>query len=219
MAGNPGQAFYGRWAGVYDVLSHSTPGLRSLRAGAVATLELEPGDTVLDLGCGSGPNIPHLRRAVGPAGRVVGVDFSRPLLERARRSHEYENVQFLYGDVTTLPLDGLVDAVFSTFLGGMLTDPAETVDGWASQIRTGGSLTLLDASLSDARIAWPLNQIVKAIVFASAPEKSLSWETAPWTTVTRRVNLAHAEIRNNARSTTEQTWLLGTVRVTAGEID
>lgn len=219
MAVESSQDFYGRWTGLYDVLSHSTPGIRFLRRTAVQSLGLEHGDTVVDLGCGAGPNIPHLRRAVGPAGSVIGVDFTRRILERARRNHDYENVDFVHGDVTDLPIDDSVDAIFASFLAGMLPEPTATVDAWADHLRPGGTLGLLDASLSDKRHAWPLNQAVKAMVYASAPEKSHDWDIAPWTTVTQRVDLAHAEIRANARETREETRLLGTLRVTAGEID
>lgn len=219
MAADPSQGAYGRWAGVYDVVSHHTPGLPHLRERAVESLDLEAGDTVVDLGCGAGPNVPFLRDAVGASGEVVCVDFTGPIIERARENHDHPNVTFLQGDVTELPLDGPVDAILASFLCGMLPDPTTTVDGWADHVRSGGTLALLDASLSDARLAWPVNQAVKGMVFASSPEKSLDWETAPWTTVTRRVKLAHAEIRANASETTEQSWLLGTVRCTTGRID
>lgn len=218
MATDQSQRLYGRWASVYDVVSHATPGIARLRANAIDVVGLEPGDTVVDLGCGSGPNIPNLRRAVGPAGHVVGVDFTAPILERARERHSHDNVSFVQGDVTDLPIEGPVDAVFASFLMGMLPDPATAVDSWAELLRPGGRLALLDASLSDARLAWPLNQAVKAMVLASSPEKSLDWETAPWTSVTRRVDLAHAEIRAHATETMEVTWLLGTVRLTAGTL-
>lgn len=219
MSAAPSQRFYGRWAHLYDGLSHSTPGLHSLRREAVASLDLDLGDTVVDMGCGTGPNVPHLRRAVGPAGTVIGVDFTRLLLERARRNHDYQNVHFVQADVTDLPLDDEVDAIFASFLAGMLPNPADTVDTWSEHLAPGGTLGMLDASLSDTRIAWPLNQAVKAMVYASAPEKSREWETAPWKTVTRRVDLAHAEIHAHTTHPTERTWLLGTVRVTAGSID
>lgn len=218
----PAQGFYGRWAGVYDALSHRTPGIRTLRARAVDTLDLRPGDTVVDIGCGSGANVPHLRRAVGPSGTIIGVDFTGPILERARRNHartDEPHISFVRGDVTDLPLREPVDAIYGSFLAGMLPHPVTAVDHWTDHLRPGGRIALLDAALGDARVAWPLNQAVKAMVFASSPRKSAEWNTAPWATVTRRVNLAHAEIRGNAAETTDRTWLLGTVRVTAGRIE
>lgn len=219
MVADASQQFYGRWAGLYDVLSHDTPGLGRLRAKAVDALDLAPGDTVLDLGCGTGANVPYLERAVGPSGRVLGIDFTRPVLDRARARHGDEHVSFVHADVDALPLDEPVDAIFATFLAGMLPDPTGTLAAWTDHLAPGGTIGLLDASLSDVRLAWPLNQGVKALVFASAPEKSLDRDRAPWTTVTRRVDLAHAAIDAPATDVTDQTWLLGTVRVTAGTID
>lgn len=219
MPADSSQGFYGRWAEVYDVLSHATPGIDRVRADAIDALDLDVGDTVVDLGCGTGANVPHLRRAVGRSGRVVGVDFTRPVLSRARERHDHDEVAFLHGDVTDLPVDEPVDGVFASFLAGMLDDPMPTVDAWADHVRPGGSLGLLDASLSDARTAWPANQVVKGVVFASSPEKSLDWDTAPWTTVTRRVKLAHAAIRRHAADTAEETWAMGTVRATVGEME
>lgn len=219
MTANPSQGFYGRWAHLYDVLSHRTPGISTLRAAAVESLDLDAGDTVIDLGCGAGPNVPHLRRAVGPMGHVVGVDFTRPILQRARRTHAAGNVTFTTGDVTDLPIKGPVDAIVSSFLSGMLPEPTTTITRWTDLVRPGGRVALLDAALSGTRVAWPLNQIVKAIIFASAPRKLRAWNTAPWTTVTKRVDLAAAELDRQSTATSRQSWLLGTVRLTTGHIE
>ena len=54
------------------------------RARAAQHLALRPGDRVLEIGCGTGRNFPYLREAVGPGGRVYGVDLSAGMLARAR---------------------------------------------------------------------------------------------------------------------------------------
>ena len=77
--------FYDRWAGVYDVVAEYTPGIRRVRGRAALSLELEPGDIVLDLGCGTGANLPFLADRVEPGGLVIGLDMTRGVLERARR--------------------------------------------------------------------------------------------------------------------------------------
>jgi ubiquinone/menaquinone biosynthesis C-methylase UbiE len=58
---------------------------RRYRPKIVEAAQLRPGDSVLDLACGTGPNQPYLREAVGEAGYVFGVDFSRGMLSRARK--------------------------------------------------------------------------------------------------------------------------------------
>ena len=71
------------------------------REKAVATLELKPGDRVLEIGCGTGRNLPALRAAVGDAGHVYGIDLSAGMLTRARSlvdSHQWRNVTLVHGD-------------------------------------------------------------------------------------------------------------------------
>ena len=73
---------YRRRAAVYDFeLALFEP----LRREAVARLALQPGETVVDLGCGTGLSLPLLRAAVGATGHVVGIEQSPDMLARARR--------------------------------------------------------------------------------------------------------------------------------------
>src|SRR6056297_1211804 len=100
------QSFYGRWAKVYDVIAKWTPGIRRIRRRVAAACLLESGDTVVELGCGTGANLPYLRKQVGPEGTVIGIDFTRPVLERARAATaNYDNVHALQGDATQPPLE------------------------------------------------------------------------------------------------------------------
>jgi demethylmenaquinone methyltransferase/2-methoxy-6-polyprenyl-1,4-benzoquinol methylase len=76
---------YGASAPVYDVLSGEWPVYRPGRAAGINALRLRPGDTVLDVGCGTGLSFPLLSDAVGPTGHVIGVDASPQMLAVARR--------------------------------------------------------------------------------------------------------------------------------------
>jgi len=69
--------------------------------------DLLVGATVLDLGCGAGMDSIIAARRVGPAGRVIGIDFSEAMLARAREAKELVNfphLQFQQGDAECLPL-------------------------------------------------------------------------------------------------------------------
>lgn len=78
---------------------------------------LEPGSTVFDLGCGSGLDSLVAAERVGAAGRVIGIDFSRPMLDRARAGAGQAgiaNVLFTQAAADKLPLaSGSVDAVMA----------------------------------------------------------------------------------------------------------
>ena len=79
---------YRKKAKHYDVTSrlYPAPGYpqRAQRLRAVRALGLRPGDTVVDMACGTGLNFPLLEKVVGPGGRIVGVDLTDAMLARAQ---------------------------------------------------------------------------------------------------------------------------------------
>lgn len=123
---------YGRWARLYDWFARATASVGGIRRECVASLELDPGDTVVEFGCGPGINLPVLRDAVGPTGRVVGVDITGRMLRRARGLIErrgWENVSLLQGDAATPPVGG-ADGVLATFVTSLFPDAYGVVEGW-----------------------------------------------------------------------------------------
>lgn len=122
-------------APVYDVVSLERPLYRRPRGRLHDRLDLRPGQTVVDLGCGTGLNLPRLAAAVGPTGRVVGIDANAGMLAVARarvRRAGWRSVRLLRGDaadlLTLFPDAGLptgaVDAVVATFVLSLLDDDA-----------------------------------------------------------------------------------------------
>lgn len=99
----------GRFVAYLDALA-TLPAIRRYKAHAIARLGLRPGESVLDVGCGVGIDLPALRASVGPEGRVVGLDPSARLLAAARaRGVEAE---LIVGRADALPFeDGSFDAV------------------------------------------------------------------------------------------------------------
>lgn len=79
---------YDSAASYYDVATnlifHRLLGLYRWRRKLIAKLELSPGSTVLDVGCGTGNDFPLIEQAIGSSGRIIGVDYSGRMLERAR---------------------------------------------------------------------------------------------------------------------------------------
>jgi ubiquinone/menaquinone biosynthesis C-methylase UbiE len=216
------QQFYGRWADLYDALARSTPGLGHLRGRAADALALEPGDTVVEMGCGTGANLPYLRERVGPEGRVVGLDFTRGMLGRARDRidrEEWQNVHLLQADATEIEFRESPDAIVATFVVGMLGDPEEAVNRWADQLAPGGRLALLDAAQTTRWFGWPVNQAFRGLVVASSPTKMSAYERAPWSVLDDRVAAARQALRARTDETTHSEHALGVVRITGGRVE
>lgn len=88
------------------------------RRRAVALLQLRPGATVVEIGCGTGLNFRLVLERIGPTGQLIGVDFSAEMLERARRriaAKGWNNVQLVQVRATDYDFPAGVDAVISTF--------------------------------------------------------------------------------------------------------
>ena len=118
------QAQYRRRAGHYDL--ELLP-FEPVRQEAIALLDLAPGATVLDVGCGTGLSFEALLQRVGPRGRVVGCDPSPDMLARARdrvAQHRWRNVELLQASAAAAALHARADAALFHFTHDVLRDPA-----------------------------------------------------------------------------------------------
>ncbi|WP_435360625.1 class I SAM-dependent methyltransferase [Haloarchaeobius sp. DFWS5] len=218
------QEFYGQWATLYDWLARYTPGIGDLRDRAAAALDLDRGDTVVEMGCGTGANLPYLRECVGPEGTVVGLDYTRGMLDRAQRLVDregWDNVHLVHGDATQVPFrgDGEVNAVLSTFVSGMLADPGAEVDAWCDLVGGDGTVVLVDAALSDRTIAKPVNALFRALTILSTPPTlKFRYDPSPHGILKARIEAAREALRSRARATHHEEHVLGIVRVTGGRL-
>ena len=117
-------------------------------ANPVTPAGLQPGETVLDLGSGGGLDCALASRAVGPAGRVIGVDMTEAMLERARANAAragLANVEFRRGLIEDLPLEaGSVDVVISNCVINLSPDKAAVLREIARVLRPGGRVSVAD---------------------------------------------------------------------------
>jgi demethylmenaquinone methyltransferase/2-methoxy-6-polyprenyl-1,4-benzoquinol methylase len=143
------RGMFDRIAGVYDLMNSAmTAGLHhQWRQRAVDRAEVEPGSDALDVCCGTGDLAFELRRRIGPDGRVVGCDFSEPMLELARRKSGELGlpVEFGWADALELPYgDASFDAVTIGFGARNLADLPRGLAEMARVLRPGGRLVILE---------------------------------------------------------------------------
>lgn len=134
--------------------------LQPLGRRVMEALALQPGERVLDVGCGAGATTLELATAVGPNGEVVGIDISRPLLDVARRrTAGASGVRFLEGDAQTYPFEsGSFDAVFSRFGVMFFADPTAAFASLRRALRPGGRIGFVcwRAMVENPIIALPM---------------------------------------------------------------
>jgi len=185
MSEGPGQEtvarMYRLWARIYR---WTTPLylLRQegrCRRGAVAALDLRPGDAVLDLACGTGSNFPYLQRVVGSSGRIIGFDYTPEMLAQARARVQragWANVTLIRGDAAQLSLDAPVDGVLCTFALSVIPGWRVATDRVADVLRPGGVFAVADARLSTHPLGRLLNPGARLMGWGAAADIS----RRPW---------------------------------------
>jgi SAM-dependent methyltransferase len=131
----------------------------------VALASLKKGETVLDLGSGAGIDCFLAAGKVGPKGRVIGVDMTADMLEKARanaRKAGARNVEFRLGEIENLPVaDGSVDAVISNCVINLCPDKRRVFKEVFRVLRPGGRMMV-----SDIVLKAPLPEAVRGSVEA-----------------------------------------------------
>jgi SAM-dependent methyltransferase len=127
MSDNSAQIEYWNGPGAERWVGYQADFDRLVRPFGQAALDLlspQPGERILDIGCGAGETTLKLGERVGPRGEVVGLDVSAPLLELARRqADKHANVRFVLGDAATARFATPFDALFSRFGVMFFSDP------------------------------------------------------------------------------------------------
>lgn len=116
--------------------------------------DLNPGDRVVDVGCGAGIDSFIAARMVAPGGRVIGIDMTPAMLEKARRGATetgVENVEFREGYGESLPVpDGWADIVISNGVFNLMPDKTVALGEMDRVLRPGGRLQIADILVQKA---------------------------------------------------------------------
>lgn len=164
------------------MLSLERPVYRPGRLLGVGLLGLRPGDRVLDLGCGTGLNLPLLRAAVGESGAVVGLDLSPQMLEQARHRVKvagWDNVHLHCGDAGTAALSDLLpgqfDAVLMTYTMSIIDAYRQAWDNCVAALAPTARVAMVDLGLPGG---WwlPLRPFAHLACFTGGADPG----RAPW---------------------------------------
>ena len=175
---------YDRIAAAYDHLAapYDWIGGRRLARRAIAELRLAPGDTAVALGTGTGWSLPLLADDVGPTGRVVGIDLSVGMLQRARRRVDRagisDRVDLVVADMRHVELPSDTRGVLAAFSAEMVTDHRQLVGHPRRQLSPGARMAFTGLREPEAWPDWLVRLGIAANrIFGTRP---LHRDMAPW---------------------------------------
>ncbi|TWT61692.1 class I SAM-dependent methyltransferase [Rubinisphaera italica] len=145
------KAYYNKIAKVYDLLAEHSE--QPMREKGLQKLAAQPGERILEVGFGTGHSVVELAQAVGPTGRVLGVDISDEMValtnELLQRAGLSERVELTCGDAESLPYeDDSLNGVFTSFTFELFDTPEipKVLAEWKRVLKPGGRLVVVALS-------------------------------------------------------------------------
>jgi ubiquinone/menaquinone biosynthesis C-methylase UbiE len=151
---------YRRSAPRYDLTSRLNLALgpqRAHRRRAVQALRLRPGDSVVELGCGTGLNFGLIEQVIGPGGRIVGVDLTDAMLAQAQHRIEangWSNISLVQADAGEFEFPTGANAILATYAHALLPDCGQVIARGAQALCAGGRWVVLDVKVPDNAPRW-----------------------------------------------------------------
>lgn len=113
---------------------------------------IKPGDTVIDLGSGAGNDAFIARHETGPTGKVIGIDFTPAMIDRARQNAEvrgFNNVEFRQGDIEHMPVAGnTADVIVSNCVLNLVPNKHAVLQDIMRVLKPGGHFSISDVVLN-----------------------------------------------------------------------
>lgn len=176
---------YSKRAGQYDLSANAyyLIGFREVkyRKLAVSKLQLKPGDTVVEIGCGTGLNFPYLLDAIGQTGRLIGIDLTDAMLVKAKervRRNGWSNVELAQTDAATFGFPSGIDGAISTFALTLVPEYEEVIKRASRALKRGARLVVADFK---EPAHWPMWIVTLGVLLTKPFGVSLDLaERRPW---------------------------------------
>jgi len=154
--------------------------LEPLRTEAIAALALRPGDVVLDVGCGTGLSLPGLMRAIGTGGRIIGIEQSPEMIERARQrvvDQGWTQVSLQCSPVESAAIDVQGDAALFHFTHDILRR-GDAIANVLRGLKPGARVVASGLKWAPPGLGWGMNLFVLPAALRSVT--SLQGMGRPW---------------------------------------
>ncbi len=151
---------YRERAGNYDITAnlYYLIGFREAkyRKMAISTLCLKPGDTAVEIGCGTGLNFQYILQSIGKTGQLVGVDLTDAMLGKAKSRVEkngWKNIQLVQNDAAQYTFPSDVKGIYSTFALTLVPEYEAVIERASHALAGDGRFVVLDFKKPER---WPL---------------------------------------------------------------
>jgi len=158
---------YAKRAGNYDISAnlYYLLGFREAhyRKMAIQALDPAPGDTVVEIGCGTGLNFGYLQERIGEKGHIIGVDLSAQMLDRAANrinSRGWENVSLVKSDAARYEFPQEMSRAISTFALTLVPEYDAVIRRVSAALGHHGRMVVLDLRKPERWPDWLLNAAV-----------------------------------------------------------
>jgi len=173
---------------------YGRPDILRRRALVHEALGAQPGERILDAGCGPGFYLSEILEAIGPEGSAVGVDASKPMLAVAAKRCDGGNVAFHEGDVTALPVgDGEFDRALSVQVLEYVTDIPGALAELRRVVKPGGLVLVWDVDW--ATVSWHSDDPARMERFLAAWDEHLADPSLPQTLSARMRAAGFEDVR------------------------
>jgi ubiquinone/menaquinone biosynthesis C-methylase UbiE len=141
-------------------------------------LDVRPGATLLDVGCGAGNDVQDLAKLVGPRGRVVGIDSSATMIQqaRARTADSHLPVEYLQGDGYQLPFEeNTFDGCQSSRVFKHLAEPVRALGEMLRVARPGARIVVAEADFDLIIIDIPDRTLARKMIHLACDRVRQGW--------------------------------------------